>query len=80
MRNFGVSQSGATSRIQAGSGAISAPPEGNMPGMTCQLTKLESALDDIIGLFQAEKNTLAREGEFSKGKEGYVPHYNTTGC
>lgn len=34
------------------------------------LNKLESALDDIIGMFQAEKNTLAREGGFTKGKEG----------
>ncbi|SPO32512.1 uncharacterized protein UTRI_04256 [Ustilago trichophora] len=34
------------------------------------LTKLESSLDEVIGLFQAEKNTLAREGNFSKGKQG----------
>ncbi|PWY98313.1 hypothetical protein BCV70DRAFT_37627 [Testicularia cyperi] len=34
------------------------------------LNRLESALDEVIGLFQAEKNTLAKEGGFSKGKEG----------
>lgn len=34
------------------------------------LNRLESSLDEIIGMFQAEKNTLAREGGFSKGKEG----------
>ncbi|CBQ73961.1 conserved hypothetical protein [Sporisorium reilianum SRZ2] len=34
------------------------------------LTKLEAGLDEVIGLFQAEKNTLAREGNFTKGKEG----------
>ncbi|GAC93734.1 hypothetical protein PHSY_001299 [Pseudozyma hubeiensis SY62] len=34
------------------------------------LTKLESGLDEVISLFQAEKNTLAREGGFTKGKEG----------
>ena len=34
------------------------------------LNKLESALDEIIGMFQGEKNTLGREGGFSKGKEG----------
>ncbi|CDR98552.1 hypothetical protein [Sporisorium scitamineum] len=34
------------------------------------LTKLESGLDEVISLFQAEKNTLAREGSFSKGKQG----------
>lgn len=33
------------------------------------LTKLESGLDEVISLFQAEKNTLAKEGSFSKGKE-----------
>ncbi|GAK65526.1 uncharacterized protein PAN0_009d3743 [Moesziomyces antarcticus] len=34
------------------------------------LTKLESGLDEVISLFQAEKNTLAREGGFTKGKQG----------
>ncbi|KAN0059952.1 hypothetical protein ACQY0O_007925 [Thecaphora frezii] len=34
------------------------------------LTKLESSLDEIIGIFQAEKNTLGREGDFAKGKQG----------
>ncbi|GAC73044.1 hypothetical protein PANT_8c00038 [Moesziomyces antarcticus T-34] len=34
------------------------------------LTKLEAGLDEVISLFQAEKNTLAREGGFTKGKQG----------
>ncbi|TKY84626.1 hypothetical protein EX895_006528 [Sporisorium graminicola] len=34
------------------------------------LTKLEAGLDEVISLFQAEKNTLAKEGDFSKGKQG----------
>ncbi|SPC67980.1 uncharacterized protein UHOD_05467 [Ustilago sp. UG-2017b] len=34
------------------------------------INKLESSLDEVISLFQAEKNTLAREGGFTKGKQG----------
>lgn len=38
------------------------------------LNKLETNLDEIISLFQGEKNTLGGEGGFSKGKEGCVPN------
>jgi hypothetical protein len=31
--------------------------------------KLESALDEILGLFQGERDTLAKDGAFGKGKE-----------
>jgi len=34
------------------------------------INKLESSLDEIISLFQGEGNTLAKDGDFSKGKEG----------
>lgn len=33
------------------------------------INKLESALDEILGLFQGERDTLAKDGSFSKGKE-----------
>ena len=33
------------------------------------VNKLESALDEIIGLFESEGETLAKDGSFSKGKE-----------
>lgn len=60
------------------------PPEAHRPKSTIfsaienpyalreAINKLESSLDEVISLFQAEKNTLAREGSFSKGKQGYV--------
>jgi hypothetical protein len=34
------------------------------------VTKLESSLDEIISLFQGEGDTLAKDGDFKKGKEG----------
>ncbi|UZJ53943.1 hypothetical protein CBS101457_003263 [Exobasidium rhododendri] len=34
------------------------------------LNKLESSLDEIISMFQGEGNTLAKDGDFLKGKEG----------
>ncbi|PWN39345.1 hypothetical protein IE81DRAFT_369162 [Ceraceosorus guamensis] len=35
-----------------------------------KLNKLESVLDEVIGMFEAERETLGREGDFKKGKEG----------
>lgn len=34
------------------------------------LNKLESALDEIIGVFESEGSTTGAEGNFTKGKEG----------
>ena len=58
------------------------PPEAHRPQSTIfgaienpyalqeALTKLESSLDQVISLFQAEKNTLGADGAFTKGKQG----------
>jgi len=35
-----------------------------------KLDRLEAALDDVVAMFEAERETLAREGNFEKGKEG----------
>ncbi|CAO1616961.1 unnamed protein product [Sympodiomycopsis kandeliae] len=34
------------------------------------INKLESSLDEVIHLFQGERETLASDGGFEKGKEG----------
>ncbi|PWN21539.1 hypothetical protein BCV69DRAFT_258810 [Microstroma glucosiphilum] len=34
------------------------------------INKLESSLDEVIHLFQGERETLASDGGFDKGKEG----------
>ena len=34
------------------------------------INKLESALDEVISMFQGERQTLASDGGFEKGKEG----------
>lgn len=34
------------------------------------VNKLQSSLDEVIGLFKGERETLAKDGSFDKGKEG----------
>lgn len=34
------------------------------------LNKLESALDEVIGIFQGEGKTLSKDGDFDEGKDG----------
>lgn len=36
------------------------------------INKLESALDDIIGLFGKEGETLSKDGDFTEGKQACV--------